>query len=176
MGKVTCKERKLLHDGTSLRFYADTMETDTGYAEIWDMVEHKFNASAVIPVLENGNVLLVSQYRPAAGRFTWEIPAGKRDDGGMEDPYLCAVRELREETGYISDDIEYIMTLRPAIAYSTETIHIYLAKSVYPGGEQSLDPAEFINVKEFSVKELKEMIKKGEIQDGKTIAAILYLS
>lgn len=174
METITCKERKLIHDGTSLRFYADLMETESGYTEVWDRVEHKFNASAVVPVLPNGDIILVSQLRPAAGRMTWEIPAGKRDDEGREDPFICAKRELKEETGFNSNEIEHIMTLRPAIAYSTETIDMYVAKNAYPDGEQHLDPSEFINVKTFSIKTLLDMVKNGEIQDAKTVIGILY--
>lgn len=173
--KVKVKERNLLHDGTSLRFYADTMEFEGGVTEVWDMVEHKHNAAAVIPLLENGNVLLVNQYRPACGRHTWEIPAGKKEEFGAEDGLICAKRELMEETGYSSEDISFLWTLRPAVAYSTEIIDIYLAKNVQKTGTQNLDPGEFINVKEFSVDELKQMIFDGRIEDSKTLSAIFYL-
>lgn len=167
------KKRTLIHEGTSLRYYEDIMEFSDGYNEIWDFVEHRFNAAAVIPVLPNGNILLASQYRTSKDGLTWEIPAGKRDDDGAEDPYICAKRELKEETGYSSDNITHLMTLRPAIAYCSETIDIYIAKDCYPAGGQNLDEGEHINVYEFDLKTLKDMIKKGDITDGKTVAGVL---
>lgn len=173
--RVERKARKLIHEGTCLRVFSDTMVFPGGYTEEWDMVEHMFNASAVLPILPNGNIILVRQYRPACGRYTWEIPAGKRDDDGREDPYLCAARELKEETGYSSDKIEHLMTLRLAIAYSTEELEVYVARDIYPDGGQNLDEGESIKIKEWNVNELRKMIFKGELQDSKTVAAILSL-
>lgn len=174
--RMKCTNRKLLHEGTSLKFYVDTMEFEGGAVEEWDMVEHKFNAAAIIPILPNGNLLLVRQYRPAAGRFTWEIPAGKKEDRDLEASIECAKRELMEETGYSSEDIKKLYSIRPVVAYSTEVIDVFIAKDVKKTGVQNLDPGEFINVKEWDLKTLKEMILNGEIEDSKTIAAVFYLS
>lgn len=173
--EIRLKERKLLHDGTCLRFYTDTMEIPDGSTQEWDMVEHKFDAAAVIPLLPNGNVILVRQLRPAAGRYTWEIPAGKKEDFGKEDSLICARRELKEETGYDSDDVEYLMSIRVAIAYSSEKLDLYIARNVKKVAEQNLDPGEMINIKEWNPDELYEMVLNGKIEDSKTIAAILYL-
>lgn len=174
--EIRLVKRTLIHEGASLRTYTDLMEFDGDKTELWDYIEHRFNAAAIIPVLPNGNVILVSQYRPATGRKTWEIPAGKRDDDGKESPYLCAKRELSEETGYASDNIEHAFTLRPAVAYCSETIHVYIAHDIYKCGEQQLDECEFINIREFTLLELLDMIRKEEIQDGKTISSIFYLN
>lgn len=171
--RVERKDRRLIHEGSCLRVYSDTMVFPNGHTEEWDMVEHMFNAAAVLPILPNGNVILVRQFRSACDRYTWEIPAGKRDDDGKEDPFICAARELKEETGYSSDNIEHLMTLRLAVAYSTEELEVYIARDIYPDGGQSLDEGEDINIKEWNVNELRDMIFKGEIQDSKTVAAIL---
>lgn len=173
--KIKLVNRQLIHDGTSIRVYSDVMEFGEGKKEIWDYVEHKFNASAVIPVLPNGNILLVQQLRSAVGRSTLEIPAGKRDNNGKENPFDCAKRELLEETGYTSDNIEHVATINPVPAYCSETVDLYIAHNIYKAGRQKLDDGEFINIEEYSLDKLQEMIKLGKIRDGKTLVATFYM-
>lgn len=169
---VMVKKRTRVHAGTSLNFYSDEMHIPGGNTEYWDYVEHKFNAAAVVPILTDKRVILVRQYRPAVERYTWEIPAGARE-GGVEDPYQCALRELREETGYVTDSLQHLCSFRTAVAYCNELIEIYLAKDLSFCKEQELDPAESIDVKAFEIKEIRQMIQDGILQDGKTIAGIL---
>ena len=100
-----------------------------------------------------------------------EIPAGKLDDPD-EEGIVCASRELKEETGYSSDDLEWILTIRTTVAFCNERIEVFVARNLIPG-EQHLDEDEFVDVKAYELEELKEMIFEGKIQDSKTMAAIL---
>ena len=114
---------------------------------------------------------MVRQYRNALDRYTWEIPAGKLDtpqEPGIE----CASRELEEETGYKSDCLELLITIRTTVALCDERIEIYVAKDLIPTS-QHLDENEFIDVKAFTLKELMDMILNQEIEDSKTISAIM---
>lgn len=171
MEHVTLEERKLVHKGSILDVYADTVRLPNGNIEHWDFVSHRKGAAAVLPVLEDGRVVLVHQYRHALERMTWEIPAGCRDSL-TEDTAICAARELEEETGYRSDEITPLIKLRTTVAFCDEFIDVYLAKNLIPG-EQRLDDAEEISVKAWEMKDLLEEIYAGRIQDSKTVSAIL---
>ena len=114
---------------------------------------------------------MVTQYRNALERHTLEIPAGKLDapnEPGIE----CSKRELEEETGYKSEHLEWLLTLRTTVAFCDEKIEIYVAKDLIPS-HQHLDEDEYVDVKAYTLDELKEMIFTGKIEDSKTIAAIL---
>ena len=114
---------------------------------------------------------MVTQYRNALERDTLEIPAGKLDAPG-EPGIECASRELEEETGYCSDDLTRILSLKTTVAFCDEFIDVYLAKNLKPG-HQHLDEGEFIDVAAYEVDELCDMIYAGTIQDAKTVAGIL---
>ena len=141
-----------------------------GNTEEWDFIHHD-GAAAVIPVMEDGKILMVKQYRNALERDTLEIPAGKLDDPN-EEGIVCAARELKEETGYSSENLEWILTIRTTVAFCDERIEVFVARNLIPG-EQSLDEDEFVDVKAYELDELKQMIFEGKIQDSKTMAAIL---
>lgn len=163
-------DRKLRYKGTILNFYSDFIEFPDGKVAEWDFVEHQ-GAAAVIPVKENGKILMVRQYRNALDRFTIEIPAGARDDPG-ESTADCAARELEEETGYHAGKIEPLLSLKSTVAFCNELIDVYLATQLIPA-KQNLDEEESIDVEEYSIDELLEKVYAGEIQDSKTVAAIL---
>lgn len=146
------------------------MKFSNGNTEDWDFIHHD-GAAAVIPVMEDGKILMVKQYRNALERDTLEIPAGKLDDPD-EEGIVCASRELKEETGYSSDDLEWLLTIRTTVAFCDERIEVFVARNLIPG-EQHLDEDEFVDVKAYKLEELKEMIFEGKIQDSKTMAAIL---
>lgn len=114
---------------------------------------------------------MVKQYRNALDRYTLEIPAGKLDDK-LEETKVCAARELEEETGYKAGNLEFLITLRTWVAFTNEKIDVYVATDLTPT-KQHLDEDEFIDVKEYELEELKEMIFRGELQDTKSISAIL---
>lgn len=170
MEEVKRVGRTLIHQGRIFDYYQDTMEFENGKTAVWDTIVHN-GAAAVIPVREDGKILLVKQYRNPVDRITLEIPAGKRDSA-EEDTFVCAVRELEEETGYRSDKVEKLLTFTSAIAYSTEILDIYVARDLVPTA-QHLDEDEFIDVEAYSAEELKKMIFDGKIQDSKTIAGIM---
>jgi ADP-ribose pyrophosphatase len=140
--------------------------------EEWDFIDHK-GAAAVVPVLDDGRILMVNQYRNALERMTVELPAGglKTREEPMKE---AAARELEEETGYRCDDrdLTFLISVRTTVAFCNEHIEIYLARNLKPG-RQNLDPDEFLNVKAYTVEELKDMIFAGRLEDGKTIAGIM---
>ena len=162
--------RELAYQGTVLKVYKDHMKFSNGNPEEWDFIHHD-GAAAVIPVMDDGKILMVKQYRNALERDTLEIPAGKLDDPD-EEGIVCASRELKEETGYSSDDLEWLLTIRTTVAFCDERIEVFVARNLIPG-EQHLDEDEFVDVKAYKLEELKEMIFEGKIQDSKTMAAIL---
>ena len=162
--------RELAYEGTVLKVSKDHMKFSNGNTEDWDFIHHD-GAAAVIPVMDDGKILMVKQYRNALERDTLEIPAGKLDDPD-EEGIVCASRELKEETGYSSDDLEWLLTIRTTVAFCDERIEVFVARNLIPG-EQHLVEDEFVDVKAYKLEELKEMIFEGKIQDSKTMAAIL---
>ncbi|MBQ8639398.1 MAG: NUDIX hydrolase [Lachnospiraceae bacterium] len=162
--------RKLVFKGSVLDIYQDDIRTPNGKVVKWDFIGH-IGAAAVVAVRDNGKLIMVKQYRNALDRMTIEIPAGKRDYEG-EPTINCAIRELQEETGCTAEKMEYLMTLRTAIAYCDELIDVYVATGLTQG-EQHLDEDECVELLEFDVEELCRMIYAGELQDVKTIAAIM---
>ena len=114
---------------------------------------------------------MVKQYRNALNRMTLEIPAGARDSV-TEDTRICAARELEEETGYKSENLSFLISLKTTVAFCDEFIDVYLAQDLVKG-EQHLDEAEAIDVYAYDIDELCDMIYAGTLQDSKTVAALL---
>lgn len=173
--KVERLERKLVREGAIINIYEDTVQIPNGNVAVWDFIGHK-GAAAVVPVCEDGKILMVHQYRNALDRETIEVPAGGRDS--KEEPYLtCAYRELEEETGYRAkkEDFEFLISLKTTVAFCDEQIEVYVARNLEKT-QQHLDEDEFINVQVYDLDTLLEKIFSGELQDGKTVAAILAYS
>ena len=163
-------DRKVVYNGAILQFCQDEIITPKGNQVKWDYLEHK-GAAAVLPVMDDGRILMVRQWRNAIDRFALEIPAGGKDK--IEEPAIqCAARELEEETGYKSERLEFLQTIVPAIAYSGEKIDVFVAFDLKKG-IQHFDPDEEIEIELFSVEELVEMVINNEINDSKTVSAIL---
>lgn len=162
--------RDLVAKGHIIDYYQDTIQVPNGNIVKWDFIGHK-GAAAVVPVTAEGKILMVRQYRNALDRETLEVPAGGLN-GAEEPTSTAAARELEEETGYRSEDIDFLISIRTTVAFCNEKIDIYVARNLIPG-RQHLDEDEFINVEEYSVQELTDMIYTGIIQDSKTICAIL---
>ena len=135
-----------------------------------DLIVHG-GASAILPVFDDGRILLVRQFREATGTDILEIPAGRLDIG--EDPEVCAIRELREETGYNAQNMRLLIKYFPCTGYSTEILYIYLAEGLSPG-KANLDEDEFVSAEIYPQGELIDMIQSGDIIDSKTILAILH--
>ena len=151
------------------------MQFANGKTEEWDFVSHRKGAAAVLPVLDDGRIIMVRQYRNALERETIEIPAGCRDFVG-EDTRLCAERELKEETGYSSDDISFLLSLRTTVAILRRRSRCLSCQKPAKKGKQHLDDAESIDVEIYTLKELCDMIYAGKIQDSKTVSAVLAYS
>lgn len=168
--EMTRVKRIRMYQGAIVDVYSDYMQFSNGNTEEWDYIHHR-GAAAVVPVTDDGRIIMVRQYRNALERFTLEIPAGALDD--PEEPGInCSARELEEETGYRSENLEWLITLRTTVAFCNERIEVYVAKNLVPS-KQHLDPNEFVNVELHTVEELKQMIFDGEIEDSKTVASIL---
>ncbi len=120
---------------------------------------------------EEGKIILVRQYRGAIDDFLLEIPAGGRDSLD-EDFKLCAVRELEEEIGYLSEQIHHLVDYHSAAAYTSEKIAIFYTEKLIPS-HQHLDENEFVQIERYTLDEVVSMIADGTITDGKTIAAIM---
>lgn len=164
-------KRELVAKGHILDYYHDTVEISNGNVVVWDFIGHK-GAAAVVPVLDDGRILMVKQYRNALDRYTIEIPAGGVDS--VDEPhYDAAMRELKEETGYTTDKLDFLIAVNTTVAFCNEKISIYVARVSGKGGEQELDEDEFINVIPYEVSELERLIYAGEITDSKTVAAVM---
>ena len=129
-------------------------------------------AVMVVPLLDDGRLLMERQYRYPMGRVMLEFPAGKLDAG--EDPRVCGQRELLEETGYSASEWAHAGVLHNAIAYSDEGIHIYFARGLSKG-EQKLDEGEFLELVTHTVEDLDRLAANGEVTDAKTLIGLLWL-
>lgn len=143
-------------------------DNKTSYREI---IEHN-GGVAVAAITNEGKLVLVKQFRKAAEKVVLEVPAGKIEKGEEGDHAFTALRELREETGYLAKNVEFMTAFYSSIGYSTEIIYLYFATDLTQG-ETDFDENEAIDTYEYEISELLTMIKNGEIQDGKTITAIL---
>ena len=137
-------KRELKFQGTILDFYQDTMEINGTHTALWDFIRHK-GAAAVVPITEDGKILMVRQYRNALDRYTLEIPAGALD--AEEEPgIVCAGRELEEETGFRCENLEWMITIRTTVAFCNDRIEVYVARNLITS-KQHLDEDEFIDLK-----------------------------
>lgn len=170
MEEIKRLSRELIAHGAIIDYYQDTMQIPNGNVVKWDFIQHN-GAAAVVPVDDKGRLIMVRQYRNALERYTLEIPAGglQTPDEPTKD---AALRELEEETGYKAGEIELLITIRTTVAFCNEKIDIYLARNL-TAGSQHLDEDEYVQVKAYTVEELTEKIYAGEIQDSKTVAAVL---
>ena len=162
---------KTLHEG-KFSFKVDQVKLGNA-KEIERMVVDHPGAVAIVPVNE-GDIILIKQYRYATKTEILEIPAGTLEFG--EDPYSCAVRELQEETGYAASDWKKLLSAYVAPGYSNEMIHIYVAEGLIEVGSNP-EEDESINVERYPIEKIVEMIETNRIMDAKTISGILaYLT
>lgn len=172
-GHLRRLSRSLAYSGSVVDVYQDTMELPDGCIQKWDFVCHKKGGGAcIVPVLADGRILMVRQYRPAIDRETLELPAGAVDaeDATTED---TARRELREETGYTAGKWKLLLRLKTAVAYCNEYTDVYLAAELEDFHGQALDEAEEIRLRAVEPEVLLQDIYSGRIQDSKTVAGIL---
>jgi ADP-ribose pyrophosphatase len=165
----TTVKSELVYDGRILRVKNDTVSLYNGALAGREVVEHS-GGVGIIPVDEDGNVYMVRQFRYPAGESLLEIPAGKLEYG--EDPFECAVRELSEETGFTAETYTDLGRFYPSPGYCQEVLYIYLAQGLKPG-KMHLDENEFLDVVEYPLDELVQMVMDNKLSDAKTIIAIL---
>lgn len=162
---------EMIYEGRILNLRRDKVHVKDNQTSYREIVEHN-GGVALAAVTPEGKMVMVRQYRKAAEKAVLEVPAGKIEKD--EDHRLTAERELKEETGYSAGKIEYITSFYSSIGYSTEVIYLYYATELTPG-ETDFDDNEAIEILEYDLTELKDMIFSGELEDAKTIAAILLV-
>jgi ADP-ribose pyrophosphatase len=158
--------------GKFLHLKKDIVKLPDGNSTYREYLIHP-GAVAIMPILNDGRILLERQFRYPVDAAMIEIPAGKLELG--EDPLLCAQRELLEETGYSAKSWEFLGRIHPVISYSTEIIDIYLAKDLTLG-ERALDEGEFLDVFAATLDEMHAWIAEGKITDVKTIISAYHLA
>lgn len=169
--KETKLDGSIAYDGGFLKVHRDTVSLPDGKHTAREYIKHP-GAVVIIPVLDDGKILLERQYRYPNDRVFIELPAGKIDPG--EDPLACAIRELEEETGYTGTDWQFVATIHNAIAYSDEHLDIYLARGL-SAGEAKLDDGEFIETFTATVDEMLDWVRHGQITDVKTVIGAFWL-
>lgn len=155
--------------GKILHVCVDRVELENGRTSVREICNHP-GGVGVLPLTDDGDVVLVQQFRYAYGEELWEIPAGKLEPS--EDPLVCGVRELKEETGYSAQEMIPLGCIYPSPGYVDERLYLYLARGL-TAGEASPDEGEFVNVTKIPLSTLLERVMKDEIHDAKTVTAAL---
>ena len=162
---------ELVYQGGVLRVQRDRVALPDGKITAREFVLHP-GAVVILPLLDDGSVLMERQYRYPLDRVFIEFPAGKIDAG--ESHLACARRELLEETGYTASDWQFVSTIHNAIAYSDEHLELFLARGLV-AGERRLDEGEFLDVFTASATQLYDWCRAGQITDAKTLIGALWL-
>lgn len=162
-------DSRTIYDGRAFKVQVDTVQKPNGKTTTRDIVEHG-NCVCIVALDDDGQVLLVRQYRHAVGKTLLEIPAGGIDPG--ESPADCVRRELQEETGYVPINIEELGGFYAAPGYSSEYLHLFLATGLTPSRLEAEDTDE-IEVVRKPLSRIPDLIASGEIQDAKSIAGLL---
>jgi ADP-ribose pyrophosphatase len=147
-----------------------TFEGPAGAEIVRDVIEHR-GAAVILPLLDDGRVILIRNVRRTVGKVLWELPAGTLEPG--EDPEVCAAREVEEETGYRAGTLTPLTSFYASPGILDERMHGFLATDLKPS-HQSLDADEEIEVFPIPQWQVRDMLKGGHIEDGKTIALLLY--
>lgn len=162
-------ESKTTYEGKIVKVQLDTLRMPDGKTALRETVIRGKNAAAVLPVDTDGKIIFVRQYRHAFREMLLEIPAGILEDG--EDAAAGAARELEEETGKKPGKLNFLCEFYPTVGFCTERIYIYFAADLQEG-RQKLDEDEFVEIEKYTPEEAAAMIGRGEIKDGKTVAAV----
>lgn len=161
-------KKKKIYQGTVIDLSVDTV-LFPGKSVDMECIKHPGGA-AVVPLLPDGSVVLIKQYRYVVNDTIWEIPAGRLEKDEM--PRDCALRELEEEVGYKATEVVQLCEIYSAPAYCTEIIYLFLATGLIPG-KQCLDDDEYIEIVTLPLDEAVAMVEKGEIKDAKTVTGLL---
>jgi len=163
-------ESERIYEGKILNLRRDTVTVLNGTSSR-EIIEH--NGGAVIGALtDDGNLIMVKQFRKPVDKVVLEVPAGKRD--GNEAAVDVAKRELKEETGYTAKEMIHLVTMHTSPGYSNEALDVFLARGLI-AGETDFDENEAIDIYEYPLGELVDMAMRGEIEDGKTLVAVLMI-
>jgi len=157
-----------IYTGKVVTLNVDTVRLPNGVTVDLETIRHP-GAAAVVPIKDDGTVVLIRQFRHAAGGFIYEIPAGKLSPG--EDPLHCAARELEEEVGYRASSFELLSSIFTAPGFADEVIHVYKATGLTTGRQQ-LDRDEVLEIVEMPLTQAITKIQDGTIRDGKTIVGL----
>ena len=160
---------ELVYKGRVVNLRVDTVELPSGRKTKREIVEHG-ECVAIVAIDAQDNVILVRQFRKPVERSLLEVPAGGVDPG--EEPSDCACRELKEETGYLAQDLEYLGGFYTSPGFCTEYMHLFLATGLEPG-ERAPEEDENIEVIPIPLSQIPELITSGEICDAKSIAGLL---
>jgi ADP-ribose pyrophosphatase len=171
-GKATGKilDSKIIYKGPVFEVRRDEVLEPTGVHTIREVITHP-GSVVVMPILADGRIILIRQYRHAARQFLWELVAGRIDPG--ESVRQAAARELIEETGYRAKRMRVFLDLFPTPGFLEERMYILIAKELAPGTAEP-EEDEKIVVKAFAPAELEKMIRRGVLRDAKSIAGLLY--
>jgi ADP-ribose pyrophosphatase len=165
-----------LYTGRIVNLDRDTVRFPDGSTGQLEMLRHP-GASAVVPLVDpitdaDPRVILIRQFRHAAEDFIWEIPAGRLDPG--ETPERCAERELEEEAGMRAGRLERLTTIYTTPGFTDERIHLFVAGDLTPG-EQGRESDEFMEVETRRWSAVMQMVRRGEIVDGKTLVSLMFV-
>ena len=163
--------REELLQGRFLHVVRDTVRLPDGGSATREFVLHP-GAVAVVPLLDDGRIVLERQYRHATGQVMIEIPAGKLDAG--ESPLVCGRRELLEETGYVAREWAHAFNVYPTVAYSDEAIQVWFARGLEHRGAR-LDQGEFLEVFTATPEQFLAWCQDGTIVDSKTLASAVWI-
>lgn len=169
--KETRVDGAVVYEGHFLKVQRDTVRLPDGKNSKREYIRHP-GAVVILPLFDDGSVLLERQFRYPLDQVFIEFPAGKIDNG--EDPLACAKRELQEETGYTATDWRFVCTIHNAIAYSDEHLDIFLACGLIEG-ERKLDDGEFLENFKAPVKDVLGWIREGKVTDVKTVIGAFWL-
>ncbi len=162
---------KTIFEGRIINVHVDDVELSDGKKSVREVVEHS-GGVCVAPLTDEGELLMVRQFRYPFSRELLEVPAGKLEKG--EDPLAAGIRELEEECGVVADKIISLGEIYPTVAYCSEIIRMFAATNLRKT-QQHLDDGEFLGVEKIKFEDALSMVMSGKIRDAKTVAAILKI-
>ena len=166
--KVTKSE--IAFSGRVFDIQVDEIVYDSGNPGYRETVLHSGGA-VVVPVKDDGKIVMINQYRYPLKKYVTELPAGKLFTG--EDPLSCAVRELEEETGYKTEKVVKLGAICTTPGFCSEILHIYIAQKLVPGDHNREEGEYGMQMHEYTFKQIEDMISAGEIYDGKTLSGLM---